>query len=52
MGKIFDYDGVPVLHTTSGDLKVIFMTVFTFTKEFRMHTQTVSRCRFRPNGMA
>ena len=45
MGKIFDYDGVPVLHTTSGDLKGYFY-------EFRMHTQTVSRCRFRPNGMA
>ena len=24
MGKIFDYDGVPVLHTTSGDLKGYF----------------------------
>lgn len=32
MGKVFDYDGVPVLHTTSGDLKGYFMTVFTFTK--------------------
>ena len=52
MGKIFDYDGVPVLHTTSGDLKGYFYDGVTFTKEFRMHTQTVSRCRFRPNGMA
>lgn len=24
MGKVFDYDGVPVLHTTSGDLKGYF----------------------------
>ena len=41
MGKIFDYDGVPVLHTTSGDLKGYFYDgVYIY------------RCRFRPNGMA
>ena len=47
MGKIFDYDGVPVLHTTSGDLKGYF-----YDGVYIYNTQTVSRCRFRPNGMA
>jgi para-nitrobenzyl esterase len=50
MGKIFDYDGVPVLHTTSGDLKGYFYDGVYIYKGIPY--AYVSRCRFRPNGMA
>lgn len=52
MGKIFDYDGVPVLHTTSGDLKGYFYDGVYIYKGIPYAYATVSRCRFRPNGMA
>lgn len=50
MLKTFQYDEVPVLETTSGKLKDIFMMAVMYLKGFPMPMQSGFRCRFLPIG--